>query len=72
MEDKIFTPDILEFLFSEFEEEVEDGYSFDEWVNRVGYLDTWTDEQIYNHLPVFLQALCQDDVMNFSWWQGPI
>ena len=67
MDGKIFTPDMLEYLFDEFE-----GESFAEWSIRVGYLDTWTDAEIYYNLPVSLRELCADDVMNFSWWHGPI
>ena len=61
----LFTPDILEMLFTEL------GLDFESWANSSGYdANTWTDQQIYAALPdEVLQAL-GDFGLNASWFHG--
>lgn len=64
----MLTPDLLQMLFEELGEEL--GYDFEAWALEVGYLDTWTDQQIYNALPDLIKLEVGDIVMNSSWYHG--
>lgn len=65
----IFDLDTLEMLFEEASEE-EGAITFEQWANSVGYDSSWTDRQIYEKLPSFLDSYLGSFPINPSWGHG--